>query len=140
MTYCEIYMKKLLLILPFLALGGCVTPTTQMLDNNFSEVQPKAPSAAGIWTVSIGPGISTIKLEIDGTGVLCEDTSGHVVLNKIKYSDNMIYVQNGMTLKIASLSRDRLEAKTTLSAFNQNMIYKADNDLKSASLKCSKEL
>ncbi|WGO87976.1 hypothetical protein QFB56_14670 [Acinetobacter pittii] len=133
-------MKKLLLILPFLALGGCVTPATQMLNNNFSEVQPKVPSTTGIWTVSIGPGISTIKLESDGTGVLCEETSGHVVLNKIKYSDNMIYVQNGMTLKVATLNKDQLEAKTTLSAFNQNMLYKADNDLKSASLKCSKEL
>ncbi|MDN8087543.1 hypothetical protein QZJ90_17455 [Acinetobacter baumannii] len=133
-------MKRFILLGVISSLVGCVTPATQILNNNFSEVQPKSPNATGIWTVSIGPGISTIKLDGDGTGVLCEDTSGHVVLNKIKYSDNMIYVQNGMTLKVAALSKDRLEAKTTLSAFNQNMIYKADNDLKSASLKCSKEL
>lgn len=121
-------------------LSGCVTPLTQMMNNKFSEIQPTSPSVSGIWTVSIGPGISTIKLDSDGNGILCEDTSGHVVFNKVKYANNMIYIQNGMALEVKLLTKDLLEARAMISASNLNMLYKADNDLRAASLKCAKEL
>ncbi|MMZ71624.1 hypothetical protein D1872_351110 [compost metagenome] len=52
----------------------------------------------------------------------------------------MIYIQNGMTLEVKLLNKDILEARTTISASNLNMLYKADNDLRAASLKCAKEL
>jgi len=132
-------MKKIILLGVVILFGGCVTPSTQMINNKFSEVQPSTPSVSGIWTISIGPSISTIKLDSDGNGILCDDT-GHVVFNKVKYANNMIYIQNGMTLEVKRLNKDILEARLTLSASNSNMVYKADNDLKAASLKCAKEL
>ncbi|EXC26062.1 hypothetical protein J536_3206 [Acinetobacter sp. 809848] len=52
----------------------------------------------------------------------------------------MIYIQNGMALEVKLLNKDLLEARTMISASNLNMIYKADSDLRAASLKCSKEL
>lgn len=140
MTYCEIYMKKLLLILPFLAMGGCVTPVDQMLNNKFSDVYPTKPQFSGIWTTSVGPSLSTIKLNEDGSGLLCEDSSGYVSLNKVKYSDGKLFAQNGMILKVLKLTEDVLEAKTTVTAFNVTMAYKRDSDLKAASSKCAKEL
>ncbi|MDA3557827.1 hypothetical protein MKL42_10045 [Acinetobacter sp. AOR15_HL] len=133
-------MKKIILLGVVVLLGGCVTPSTQMINNKFSEVQPSIPSVSGIWTISIGSSISTIKLDSDGNGILCDDTNGHVVFNKVKYANNMIYIQNGMTLQVKLLNKDILESRITLSASNSNMVYKADNDLKSASLKCAKEL
>ena len=134
------FMKKIVALSLIFLLSGCVSPTTQMTNNNFSELQPSTPSISGIWTISISPSISTIKLEADGNGILCDDTSGHVVFNKIKYANNMIYIQNGMTLEVKHLNKDILEARAILSASNSNMIYKADNDLKATSLKCVKEL
>lgn len=133
-------MKKIILLGVVVLLGGCVTPSTQMINNKFSEVQPSIPSVSGIWTISIGSSISTIKLDSDGNGILCDDTNGHVVFNKVKYANNMIYIQNGMILEVKLLNKDILESRITLSASNSNMVYKADNDLKSASLKCAKEL
>ncbi|WP_404794739.1 J517_1871 family lipoprotein [Acinetobacter oleivorans] len=133
-------MQKIIALSLIFLLSGCVSSNTQMNNNNFSEVQPATPSVSGIWTISIGPSISTIKLDSDGNGVLCDDTSGHVVLNKVKSANNMIYIQNGMTLEVKHLNKDILEARTILSASNSNMIYKADNDLKAASLKCAKEI
>lgn len=133
-------MKKIILLGVVVLLGGCVTPATQMINNKFSEVQPSTPSVSGIWTISIGTSISTIKLDSDGDGILYDDTNGHVVFNKVKYANNMIYIQNGMTLEVKLLNKDILEARTTISASNSNMVYKADNDLKAASLKCAKEL
>ncbi|MFA2970073.1 hypothetical protein KWE21_05555 [Acinetobacter pittii] len=133
-------MKKIIYLVSTVLLGGCVTPTTQIINNKFSEVQPSMPSVSGIWTFSIDPSISTIRLDSDGNGILCEDTSGHIVLNKVKYANNMIYIQNGMVLEVRLLNKDILEARTILSASTSNMIYEADNDLKAASLKCVKEL
>ncbi|MBR7713715.1 hypothetical protein KC099_10960 [Acinetobacter nosocomialis] len=133
-------MKKIILISLAFLLIGCVTPVTQMMNNKFSEIVPNMPQTYGIWTTSIGPGLSTIKLDRDGSGVLCEDTGGHVLLNKIKFFNNTIYVQNGMTLEVKRLDKNVLEARTTLSASNLNMLYKSDYDLKQASLKCAKEM
>ncbi len=133
-------MKKIISLSLIFSLSGCVTPTTQIINNKFSEVQPSIPSVSGIWTFSIDPNISTIRLDSDGNGILCEDTSGHIVLNKVKYANNMIYIQNGMVLEVRLLNKDILEARTILSASTSNMIYETDDDLKAASLKCVKEL
>lgn len=133
-------MKKIIYLVSTVLLSGCVTPTTQIINNKFSEVQPSMLSVSGIWTFSIDPSISTIRLDSDGNGILCEDTSGYIVLNKVKYANNMIYIQNGMVLEVRLLNKDILEARTILSASTSNMIYEADNDLKAASLKCVKEL
>lgn len=133
-------MKKIIVLSLIFLLSGCVSPNTQMANNNFSEVQPSTPSVSGIWTISIGPSISTIKLDSDGNGILCDDTNGHVVFNKVKYANNMIYIQNGMALEVHLLNKDILESRITLSASTSNMVYKADNDLKATSLKCAKEL
>ncbi|EXA86692.1 J517_1871 family lipoprotein [Acinetobacter baumannii] len=133
-------MKKIILLSLAILLSGCVTPVTQMMNNKFSDIEPTKPQATGIWTTSVGPGLSTIKLNEDGNGILCEDTSGHVNLNKLKHSNGQLYAQNGLILKVISLNQNVLEAKTTLSAFNIDMVYKKDSDLKAASLKCAKEL
>lgn len=133
-------MQKIIALSLVFLLSGCISPTTQMVNNKFNEEQPSTPSISGIWTISIGPSISTIKLDSDGNGVLCDDTRGHVVFNKIKYVNNMIYIENGMVLEVKILNKDIIEARTILSASSSNMIYKADNDLKVASLKCVKEL
>ena len=83
-------MQKIIALSLVFLLSGCVSPTAQMVNNKFNEEQPSTPSISGIWTISIGPSISTIKLDSDGNGVLCDDTKGHVVFNKVKYANNMI--------------------------------------------------
>ncbi|MFW6713618.1 J517_1871 family lipoprotein [Acinetobacter pittii] len=133
-------MQKIIALSLVFLLSGCKSSTTQMVNNKFSQMQPSIPSVSGIWTISIGPSISTIKLEADGNGILCDDTNGHVVFNKVKYANNMIYIENGMILDVKTLNKDIIEARTILSASSSNMIYKADNDLKAASLKCPKEI
>lgn len=133
-------MQKIIALSLVFLLSGCKSPTTQMVNNKFSQMQPSIPSVSGIWTISIGPSISTIKLEADGNGILCDDTNGHVVFNKVKYANNMIYIENGVILDVKTLNKDIIEARTILSASSSNMIYKADNDLKAASLKCPKEI
>ncbi|OAL80357.1 J517_1871 family lipoprotein [Acinetobacter terrae] len=135
-------MKKHLLTLIFigLVLGGCVSPATQMINNKFLDAEVTQPEATGIWTTAAAGGLSTIKLNQDGTGVMCEDNGHSANVYQLRNSNNLIYVQNGMSLKKTVINKEFLNLRTTLSAFNIDMKYQADNELKLASPKCAQEL
>lgn len=134
-------MKSLLVagVLSF-GLVGCVTPVTQMLDNKFLDVEITYPEVFGIWTTAAGGGLSTIKLNQDGTGVMCEDNGHSVNIYQLRNSNNLIYVQNGMSLRKISINKELLDVKTTLSAFNIDMKYKGDIELRLTTPRCAKEL
>lgn len=133
-------MKKLLLLALTVCLVGCVSPATQMINNKYLDVSATPPEAVGVWTASVGGGLSSIKLNQDGTGVLCEDNGNTVNVYQLRNSENLIYAQNGMSLKKTTINSNVLNVKTTLSAFNVEIKYRSDNDLKLLSARCAKEL
>lgn len=120
--------------------GGCVSPATQMIDNKFLDVQVTQPEVTGIWTTAAAGGLSTIKLNQDGTGIMCEDNGNSVNVYQLRNSGNLIYAQNGMALKKITINNQLLNVKTTFSAFNADMKYRADNELKLATPRCAKEI
>ena len=135
-------MKKhiLTLVAASLVLGGCVSPATQMINNKFLDVEVTPPENTGIWTTAAAGGLSSIKLNQDGTGMMCEDNGHSVNVYQLRNSNNLIYVQNGMSLRKITINKESLNVKTTLSAFNVDMKYRADIDLKLASPRCAQEL
>ena len=134
-------MKKLLTFFSLVVvLSGCVTPVSQMLDNKFLDARLTSPEVAGVWTTAAGGGLSTIKLNQNGTGVMCEDNGHSLNVYQLRNSSNLIYAQNGMSLKKIVINNDVLNVKTTLSAFNVDMKYRADNGLNLASPRCAKEI
>ncbi|WP_168396647.1 J517_1871 family lipoprotein [Acinetobacter indicus] len=134
-------MKKILMIsVVGLLAGGCVSPATQMIDNKFLDVQVTQPEVTGIWTTAAAGGLSTIKLNQDGTGIMCEDNGNSVNVYQLRNSGNLIYAQNGMALKKITINNQLLNVKTTFSAFNADMKYRADNELKLATPRCAKEI
>lgn len=135
-------MKKRILTLGIfsIVLGGCVSPATQMMNNKFLDVEVTSPEASGVWTTAAAGGLSTIKLNEDGTGVMCEDTGHSTNVYQLRNSNNLIYVQNGMSLKKMVINKESLNVKTTLSAFNIDMKYKGDDELRLTSPRCAKEL
>lgn len=134
-------MKKILMIsVVGLLAGGCVSPATQMIDNKFLDVQVTQPEVVGIWTTTAAGGLSTIKLNQDGTGVMCEDNGHSVNVYQLRNSGSLIYAQNGMALKKITITNQLLNVKTTFSAFNADMKYRADNELKLATPRCAKEI
>ncbi len=134
-------MKKILtLIAASLALVACVSPATEMINNNFLDVKATQPQITGIWTAAVGPGLSTIKLNQDGSGLMCESTGAQTNIFKIKHSSGKLFIQSGATLTITDISPDRLSAKTNYSAFNTKMDYRADNNLELAAIPCAKQL
>ena len=134
-------MKKILLIgIAGLLMVGCVSPATQMIDNKFLDAQVTQPEVAGIWTTAAAGGLSTIKLNQDGTGVMCEDNGHSVNVYQLRNSGSLIYAQNGMALKKITINNQILNVKTTFSAFNADMKYRADNELRLATPRCAKEI
>lgn len=134
-------MKKVLAT-GFMVVGlfGCVSPATQMINNNFLNAQITPPEFTGIWTTAAAGGLSTIKLNQDGTGVMCEDNGQSANIYQLRNSDNLIYAQNGMSLKKIAINNEILNVKTTFSAFNVDMKYRADNGLKLTTPRCAQEL
>lgn len=134
------FKKSFGVILVGAALVGCVSPATQMLNNKFLDAQITQPETAGIWTAALAGGLSTIKLNKNGSGLMCEDSGSQVNVYQVRNSNDQLYIQNGMILKKTQINEEVLHVKTTLSAFNVEMKYRADNDLKLATPKCQKEL
>lgn len=134
------FKKNFGVILVGAALVGCVSPATQMLNNKFLDAQITRPETVGIWTAALAGGLSTIKLNEDGSGSMCEDSGNQVNVYQVRNSNDHLYIQNGMILKKTQINEEFLHVKTTLSAFNVEMKYRADNNLKLATPKCQKEL
>ena len=96
-------MKKILLIgIAGLLMVGCVSPATQMIDNKFLDAQVTQPEVVGIWTTAAAGGLSTIKLNQDGTGVMCEDNGHSVNVYQLRNSGGLIYAQNGIQKQSAT--------------------------------------
>lgn len=134
-------MKNILvLIASSIGLVGCVSPATEMINNNFLDVKVTQPQITGIWTAAVGPGLSTIKLNQDGSGLMCESTGAQTNIFKIKHSSGKLFIQSGATLTINNISSEKLSVKTNYSAFNTKMDYRADNNLELAAILCAKEL
>ena len=134
-------MKKILsLIATSLALVACVSPATEMINNSFLDVKATQPQVSGVWTAAVGPGLSTIKLNQDGSGLMCESTGSQTSILKIKHSNGKLFIQSGATLTITDISSDKLNVKTNYSAFNTKMDYRADSNLDLAAIPCAKEM
>jgi len=134
-------MKKLIIILGcVIGVSGCVTPATQMIDNKFLDVELTPPKFTGTWTTAAGGGLSTIRLDSDGKGVMCEDNGRTLNVYQLRNSHGIIYTQSGMSLKTINIDPNLLVVRTTFSAFNATLNFKGDNNLKLASPKCINEL
>lgn len=93
-------MRKLLVAsVVLLELTGCVG---LMMENRYMDkaAEPVPPGYSGAWTGTIGNYLSTIKLNPDGTGLVCNSWHTHNSVERLKYSAGAIYPQSGGSLNI----------------------------------------
>lgn len=134
-------MKKLLIAstLGFIAtLSGCAM-NNDLLSGQFSAIAPKSTDLSGYWSGNGGPWLVTIKINSDGTGLMCQSYNGKDMLDKIKVVDDVIYNQNNLKLKVTSKASDKLVLKADYymgATFN----FTPDPLLKNASLYCESAL
>ena len=123
------------------SIAGCASPAGDMLSNNFSALSPSpAPSVpAGIWTGSMGPYLSTIKIDIAGGGLFCSSWGTADYAEKIKVVDSTIYTQSGTRLIITKEESGALHAKSPY-GFGDEFKLSADPELTEASIYCQKQI
>ncbi len=132
-------MKKIILGLGVVVgLVGCVSPVSEMTNNNFTNVQPTSTNLKGFWSGNNGPYLVTIKFNNDGTGLICASYNGKDTLEKFKINGDTLFMQNG--LKQTIIKNDASSLTLKVSYFGgATYQYKPDNSLSNASPYCEKE-
>lgn len=77
-----------------LGLVGCATT------HNFFDVQATPVTNSGVWTGQYDRMIATLKLNHDGTGIICQDVFGNAKVMSAKRSGDRLYTQDGTYFKI----------------------------------------
>lgn len=93
-------MWQLFAVTGALMLTGCVGMTENRYMDQVS--QPPPPSYLGPWTGNIGNYLSTLILNEDGTGLLCNAWHTHNSVERVKFSGGSIYPQSGGEMKITA--------------------------------------
>ncbi|MFW1765922.1 J517_1871 family lipoprotein [Acinetobacter bereziniae] len=119
-------------------LTGCVSPVTEMTNNNFTNVQATNKTLNGVWSGNNGPYLVTIKFNGDGTGLMCASYNGKDTLEKFKVNDRTVYMQNGLKQTIVNHTDSLLALKVSYLG-GATYQYKPDNSLLNASPYCEKE-
>lgn len=132
---------KIVTLISLLALAGCVSPVGSMLNNNFVSIAPqKAPEALiGIWSGNMEPYLTSFSFKSDGYGVFCYSYGTADVIQKVKYSNNTVYIQDGTKLDVETVSTNSLVVNANYFGGNKSIFYK-DQSLKEASQFCSSKL
>lgn len=132
--------SKFFVLVPFL-LVGCQSPIDDMINNKFTSITPENPSqqSVGLWTGSMGPYLVTIKLNQNGTGNFCYSYATSDVNQKIKFSNNQIYIQDGTKFSLEGVDRNSIQLNAKY-GFGQKTTLYSDNNFKEASSFCADKL
>lgn len=76
------------------------------MENNFAVTEPTAPPEAllGTWTGSMGPYLTTIRVEPDGSGIYCYSWHDKNVIGRLKYTGEVVEFQDGGSVSILGVS------------------------------------
>ena len=140
MIFRVIRMNKILVLSLFvMSLTGCVSPTADMLNNNYTSIVPSDNFLKGYWTGNNGPYLVTYKFNGDGTGLACSSYLDKNTLEKIKINGGVIYTQNGLKQTIVKSTEEDLILNVKYMG-STIFKYKPDTDLNNASPYCEKNL
>lgn len=85
-------------------MSGCATTA------NFFELTPTEANNYGYWTgAHSNVSVATLKLNKDGTGIICQDYQGEAKVQSIKKLGNKVYTQDGSFWTIKSETNTNLE-------------------------------
>ncbi len=77
-----------------IGLAGCAST------KSFFDVQATPVNNSGYWTGQYERLVGTLKLNSDGTGVICQDGMGTARLMSVKKSNDRLYSQDGTYWKV----------------------------------------
>lgn len=125
-------MKRLFLIGGVgLALTGCATTA------NFFELQPTPVENSGYWTGQYDRLVGTLKLNNDGTGVICQDAFGTARVMSVKMAGDRLYSQDGSYWKVVNQTTSSMKLNY---AIGGGFDMKKDDDLIGITPACADKL
>lgn len=126
-----IFMKKIIFLSLILGLAGCMSTA------NFFEVQATSVQNSGYWTGQYDRLVGTLKLNADGTGVICQDGMGTARVMSVKKSKDKLYSQDGSFWKVQD---ETLSSMKLNYAIGGGYEMKKDDDLSLATPACKEKL
>ena len=124
-------MNKLLFTGIFLGLVGCASTA------NFFELQPTPLESSGYWTGQYDRLVGTLKLDANGTGVICQDAFGTARVMSVKVVGDKLYSQDGSYWKIANKTQNSMNLNY---AIGGGFLMKKDDNLKEITPACAEKL
>lgn len=109
---------------------GCATT------HDYFSLKPTS-TQSGVWTGQYNQLVATMKINSDGTGVICQDVTGRAKLMSVKRVGDQLYSQDGTYWKI----KDETPSSMRLSyAIGGGYSMQKDDDMKLITPACAKEL
>ena len=160
MKYNNILKTKCLFLI-FAVLTGCTTSQISnfKMASEFVEIKKQSRNQydnakqviapiSGIWTTKIQYGMMTIKLNLDGSGVLCEtatlsEANHNSNQYPIKYLENhTLIAQNGLIFRINKIDSHILDTDFYWRNITRpsHSLLNSDHDLKQTSIACREKL
>lgn len=133
-------MKKIIIFTSLFILSACTSYPTKYddeLNNKYKTITPQpvaAEYANNVWTGNIVRLQTVIKLNTDGTGWVCEVSNDESKIRKIKYTDGVIYKEDGTRLKLSIKDNGLLVTYPYL--MGTTATFEKDNSLNKASPFC----
>ena len=133
-------MRLPLIFSALLLLSGCAMHN-DMMNNNFPAVVAVAPPAKliGTWTGSIGYYLATVRVEPDGTGILCASWSGRDSINALKYDGKQVRFSDSTRTTVKRLDNKLLVLRADY-YFGADYTFHRDDELKQAAPYCLEKL
>ena len=112
-----------------------------MFGNTFNDEMTIENDLNGIYTVAIGPLLSTYLIRQDGSGVSCSPTASSSMLLRVKIyaetNENYFLIEeNGIKSTVSKL----VDSPLILNMYGQKFKLKLDKNLNLANLSCKEKL
>tara|TARA_B100001063_G_C16678680_1_gene510523 strand:- start:665 stop:1030 length:366 start_codon:yes stop_codon:yes gene_type:complete len=112
-----------------------------MLNNNFVQIkaEPSPSQIIGFWTGNMGPYLVSLSFDKSGNGYFCYSYGTADVIQKVKYAEDTIFIQDGTRLTLDAVSSDGLKVSSNYFGSTVSEFY-SDNERKEASEYCSTQV
>ncbi len=124
-------MKKIILLSLVLGLVGCASTV------NFFDVQTTPVQNSGYWTGQYDRLVATLKLNSNGTGVICQDAMGTARIMSVKKSNDKLYSQDGTFWKVQNETSNSMKLNYAIGGGYE---MKKDDNLSLVTLACLEKL
>lgn len=128
-------MKKIIfcsLLLCALITGCSTTGDVDATDYIKSKPVNVDSSMVGVWVAGMGPYLSTMKINSDGTGLFCYSWNGKDVLYKMIYNGKTLIVQSGEKLDVDNFNSSEIDVTANYYMGKKYTFYRDDSYTKSS--------